>query len=250
MTVRDIYDALDAKYGFASQADWDNSGVTAGDESARVAGVYVALDVTNESVENAKKAGANLIVSHHPCIFYPIKQIPSVTSVYAAIAAGLSLIALHTPLDRADEDGTCSALFEKIGAAPAGGSTVCPYLKFADLPEETDGEGLARLLKEKLGGGVTYTAPAGAVIKRIAAATGSAGEFADDAFREGADAFITGEIKYHPLLNARDRGQAVFAAGHYETEAPAMEKVASYLRQSFPGLAVTLEKSGHPISFI
>lgn len=250
MTVRDIYNALDAKYDFSSQAEWDNSGVTAGDPNAEVGGVYVALDVTNECVENAKKAGANLIVSHHPCIFYPVKQVLSFTSLWSAIAAGMSLIAVHTPLDRADRDGTCSALFERMGATPAGSSETCPYLKFADLPEVTDGEGLARLLKEKLGGGVTFTAPAGARIKRIAAATGSAGEFADDAFAGGADAFITGEIKYHPLLNARDKGQAVFAAGHYETEAPAMERVAAYIKEEFPSLSVTLAEYSHPICFI
>lgn len=71
--VGDIYNALDAFCPFDVHEQWDNVGLLVGESSAQVTRATVVLDITPDAVERAHEAGAQLIISHHPVIFHPIK---------------------------------------------------------------------------------------------------------------------------------------------------------------------------------
>ena len=77
MLVREIYENLNKIAPFELQEEWDNSGLLIGDMNAEVNRILVTLDVTDEVVEQAIAAKADLIISHHPLIFAPVMKINS-----------------------------------------------------------------------------------------------------------------------------------------------------------------------------
>ena len=92
-TVRDIYEFIDSIAPFRTQESWDNSGFLVGDVSKEVTKVAVCLDVTHDTLQKAADFGADLLVSHHPVIFHPMKglreQTPGTEAiVYDAIRKG------------------------------------------------------------------------------------------------------------------------------------------------------------------
>ena len=109
--IKNIYEFIDSFAPFKDSMDFDNCGLLVGNINSEVNNVLVALDITNEVVEEAKKLGANLIISHHPVIFKPIKKIMSDSVVYNLIKNDIAAICAHTNLDMAEDTGvnTCLA---------------------------------------------------------------------------------------------------------------------------------------------
>ncbi len=100
-------------------------------------------------------------------------------------------------------------------------------------------EQLARQVKASLrAGAVQIVGEPTAAIQRLAIACGAAGEFLDDAQRAGAHAFLTGEMRFHDYLRARDMGIALILSGHYATERPAIEMLAQMLQAEWSGLVI------------
>ena len=112
--VKDFYAYLNSIAPFEAQEDWDNSGMLVGDENTEVTKAAVVLDITPEAVEKAKSVGANLIISHHPVIFNPIKSVVKGSLPYELVKASVNAICCHTPLDIAD-GGTNDSLAELLG---------------------------------------------------------------------------------------------------------------------------------------
>jgi len=67
--IQELYDLIDSVAPFRLQESYDNAGLIVGSMDDEVRGVLLCLDVTHETVEEASRMGANLIVSHHPPIF-------------------------------------------------------------------------------------------------------------------------------------------------------------------------------------
>jgi dinuclear metal center YbgI/SA1388 family protein len=97
---------------------WDNPGLQVGDPAAEVTRIMVALDPTPDVIDSALKASCQLLVTHHPLIFKPLKSISTSTthgaSIQKAIKGGLSIIAMHTNYDIAS-GGLNDLLAAKIG---------------------------------------------------------------------------------------------------------------------------------------
>lgn len=96
-----IYGKLNSLAPFATQESWDNSGLLVGDPGAEVKTALVVLDITAEAVREAREIGAELIISHHPVIFRPLKKVESGSVVWELAQAGISAICAHTNLDKA-----------------------------------------------------------------------------------------------------------------------------------------------------
>lgn len=100
MTIKKIFDLLNAYAPFAFQESWDNSGLQIGNLNNKVEKVVLSLDVTLSSVIEAKKIGAQLIISHHPLFFKPLKRIDlSNKFLKMLLESNISVISSHTPLD-------------------------------------------------------------------------------------------------------------------------------------------------------
>jgi len=103
--LQEIYDLIDSVAPFRLQESYDNAGLIVGSMDDEVRGVLLCLDVTHETVEEASRLGANLIVSHHPPIFRAIKRVDSVqhSALLAAIRMDISLVSAHTNFDAAPD---------------------------------------------------------------------------------------------------------------------------------------------------
>ena len=119
-TVKEICDYLNKIAPFYMKMDFDNVGFLAGFRDAEVSRVLTALDITGEVIAEAEELGAELIVSHHPLIFHPVKSVtdgdPLGRKLIRLLRGGMSAICLHTNLDAA-EGGVNDALMESLGCA-------------------------------------------------------------------------------------------------------------------------------------
>lgn len=133
MTVADLVSALDRWCPFALAMDWDNVGLNVGDPAATITGGIVALDLTHGVLDEARDAGANVVVTHHPLVFKPLKSVTAGAGpaglVYRCAREGVAHVALHTNLDVAP-GGVSHALAAQLGLAdvavlvPSEGATV------------------------------------------------------------------------------------------------------------------------------
>lgn len=113
-TVFDLYSAIDQFAPFSLSMDFDNTGILVGDRHQLVSKVLLALDCTMDVVNYAKEIGAQLIITHHPVIFHPIKRVNEDSVVYHLIHSQIAVISAHTNLDIA-EGGVNDVLAQAIG---------------------------------------------------------------------------------------------------------------------------------------
>jgi dinuclear metal center YbgI/SA1388 family protein len=99
---------------------WDNSGLQVGDPDAVIERIMVALDATPAVMEAALSSSCQLLVTHHPLLFKPLKTISTATPqgklVHAAIRANLAVVSIHTSYDLA-EGGLNDLLAERLGVS-------------------------------------------------------------------------------------------------------------------------------------
>jgi putative NIF3 family GTP cyclohydrolase 1 type 2 len=111
--------------------------------------------------------------------------------------------------------------------------------RIGELPEPTTLEELVNRVKRELSpASVQVVGDLSRSVRKVAIACGAAGEFLSDSIRSDADVFVTGELRFHDALTARDANVAVILPGHYATERPAVEELAAKLGQDWPGVTV------------
>ncbi len=103
--VQDVGGLINTLYPQALAEDWDNVGLQLGDSTASVERVLVCLDAEERSIIRAEELGAQLVISHHPLIYRPLKRITPVDeagrAIFRAMRQGIAVISAHTNLDRA-----------------------------------------------------------------------------------------------------------------------------------------------------
>ncbi len=247
--IRDIYDVIDAAAPFASAMSFDNVGLLVGEGSAEVSRALLALDITGTVVEEAASLNAGLIISHHPVIFDPLKSLSERDVPYLLAKKGVAALCCHTNLDISPVCGVNAALGGKLGLRGVHPEDVfgeeC-VLFAGELGEELSPEGFAALVRDRLEVPAVRLISGGRPVKKVFFCSGAGGEFAGFAACRGADAYLTGEMKHHEALEAARTGLTCVAAGHYETERPFAEFLASFLRKRIPGAAFLVSKQERP----
>lgn len=241
--VKDFYGYLNSIAPFESQEDWDNSGMLVGDMNAEVKKAAVVLDITHEEIKKAKAIGADLIISHHPVIFNPIKSVTKGSVPYELVASSINALCCHTPLDIAD-GGTNDSLAELLGINVTRADD--PILRLGTV-EPTTAQELAGKIANTLNTKVRY-ADAGKTIKKIAICTGAGCSLIEAAGE--IDAFITGDASHHNFLDCVQAGITLIAAGHYETEIIVVPVLVKKLQAQFPDIEIIDIKQENPIKFI
>lgn len=241
--VKDFYGYLNSIAPFETQEDWDNSGMLVGDMDAEVKKVAVVLDITHEEIKKAKAIGADLIISHHPVIFNPIKSVTRGSVPYELVASSINALCCHTPLDIAD-GGTNDSLAELLGIEVT--RTEDPILRLGTV-EPTTAQELAGKIANTLNTKVRY-ADAGRKIEKIAICTGAGCSLIEAAGE--IDAFITGDASHHNFLDCIQAGITLIAAGHYETEIVVVPVLVKKLQAQFPDIEIIDIKQENPIKFI
>jgi dinuclear metal center YbgI/SA1388 family protein len=201
--------------------------------------VMTCLTVTPETVAEAIAGGAQLIVSHHPLPFRPIRSITSSTTpgrlLLELIRHGIAVYSPHTAFDSAP------AGINQHLAIGLGLQEIRPLVAVASDPEVGVGRcglvgepltlvELAQRTQEFLGADATRVVGAPEVgVARVAIACGSGGSLLEPAIAAGCDALVTGEMTFHNCLEAEARGVAVVLAGHFASERFALLSLADYL---------------------
>ncbi len=250
VTIKQIADTLESLAPLALQEDYDNAGLQVGLIDDEVTGVLLCLDITEDIVAEAVRLGCNLVVSHHPLIFRPLKRVTGATyqqrCVMEAVRHGIALYSAHTNLDNA-EDGVNYRIASRIGLKDlewieekpsvegrAAGSGVIGI-----LPEPENATDFLRRLKDSFGVKcLMHTDPSGLTLRKIALCGGAGSFLMDEARAKGADAFITGEISYHHYFDAD--GMLLIAMGHYESEQFTKDLLRDFLADRFPGLRIEM----------
>ena len=238
MTVRvkDILSLLEEVAPRRLAEKWDNSGLQVGSLKGEVTKIMFSLDPCIEAVNQASGAGAEVLITHHPLIFSPLKSV-SVDSfpgevVSFALEKGISLISAHTNLDRA-RYGINDALAEILelrdpvvleeyeGGEREGIGRVGTLEKTLTLAD------FGRYVGQRLAcKSLSIIGSADASINRVAVVGGSGGSFVGRARSVDADCLVTGDVGYHHALAAWRDGICVIDAGHFHTEKAALRVVA------------------------
>lgn len=230
MKLKNIIDLTREIAPFETAEEWDNVGLLVGSDDAEVSRVLLALDITPEVVTEAHEKGVHLIISHHPVIFHPLSSLNPDSAEYLLAKYDIAALCLHTNLDRAAE-GVNTALGRALGLK---NTALYPedFLLVGEVDAPCSAEEFAAFIKERLGApSVRYTEGR---VRRVAVSSGGGGEGVELAAKYGFDAFVTGELKHHQYLYARQKGVAAFDAGHFSTEDVVMRPLAERLRAAFP----------------
>ena len=235
--VSDILDRLSDLMPLELAEDYDNVGLLAGSRKNEISAVMCALDLNTYVIDEAVEKGAGLIVTHHPILFRGRKNLcedePEGCMLAKLVRAGISLIAMHTNYDSAD-DGVNDALAATLGIKNV--ENLESGVRIGNVDEIALSQ-LALHVRNTLGGVVRRYGNADMKVSRVAMLGGSGGSYAPIAIAAGAQVFITGEASYHTALDVWDRGVAVLEAGHAATEYPAVHHLAEKIR----GLGLNIE---------
>lgn len=246
--VSEVYDYLNTLYPFDKQDSWDNSGLLVGNGENLVGKIALVLDITSDAVNQAEDMGADLIISHHPVIFEPMKALMSDSVPYQLACADISAICVHTPLDNAIM-GVSDALakmlkLDNVKILNIKGQEQSP-LRIGEV-EPVSCEQFAAFVKSRLGGEVRFN-DTGKQIETVGVCGGSGSCFIDNMANQGIDAFVTGDAGHHNFLDAQHKGVALFAAGHYETEVWVLKILEKKLKDKFSDIEIEFIEQYSPI---
>ncbi|MBQ5841255.1 MAG: Nif3-like dinuclear metal center hexameric protein [Clostridia bacterium] len=233
MTFSDIQNHIHTIAPFDAAEEWDNVGLLVGSPATEATGILVALDATTDAIHAAVKAGANLLVTHHPVIFEPLRRLEADSLPYRLAAAGVGLLAAHTNLDKAT-GGVNDTLAELLGltdVTPAADG-LC---RIGRLSAPMEPAAFARLVAQRLDTPVRLGG--NRPVSTVAVCGGSGGDFIEE-LCPVADAYVTGEVKHHQWLAANEAGLTLVEAGHYATEVPVVAALCDRLREAFPALPI------------
>ncbi|MBO5930996.1 MAG: Nif3-like dinuclear metal center hexameric protein [Clostridia bacterium] len=255
MTVRELYKFFEEKIPRALSCDWDNDGLmVCANDQAEVKRVLVALDITAAVAQKAVDEGYDLIVSHHPLIFRPIKAVAPgdavANKVIKLLVSGVSAMSFHTRLD-AVEGGVNDVLANSLGLCE-----IVPFGKDSEemgrigtLAESTTLRAFAERVKNATGADRVQISNAGKPVSRVALlGGGGAGEVAFAA-AAGADTYLTGELKHDQLTEAPERGMNLIMGGHFYTENLVCDRIRALLLEADGTLTVDVVNS-YPAEFV
>ena len=245
MILQDIIAALERIAPLRLQDEWDNSGLQVGFPDAEISRVLVCLDITEAVVDEAAAKGCQLIVSHHPLLFKPLRQVSDATyqqrCVVKALSAGISIYSAHTSLDNAP-CGVNHKIASRIGLqdlrwlsplpSGEGGSGLV-----GDLPQPVPDRDFLARIKERFGVKcLLHSALDGRAIRRVALCGGAGAFLLGDAIRAGADCFLSGEFHYHDYFE--NGNVLLMELGHYQSEQFTQQLLQDFLTAEFPSLQV------------
>lgn len=238
------------------QESWDNSGFIIGNSGKEVNSVLLAIDCTPAVLEEAITSGTNMIITHHPLIFAPLKRITGAgiveKMVERAIQNNLVVYSIHTNIDKIIS-GVSGLMAEKLG--------LCNIKLLTK--DETDSYGLGvtgefrgrldfsevvEIIREKFSvKNIRCSVPTDKKIKKIAVCGGSGASLISAAKDSGAQLFITGDLKYHDFLC--EEGFMVMDIGHFESETGVLELLREILSKKLVTFAVRIAENNNNLIY-
>lgn len=269
MKIREILCALEKFAPLPLQESYDNAGLQVGLTEVDASGALLCLDVTEEVLDEAISLGCNLVISHHPLIFGGLKKIAERNiverCVRKAIKNDLTIYAAHTNLDNA-EDGVNYKIAEKLGLEDvrllqpkmiqigdndesqgvlAGSGVV------ATVPVPEDAQDFLQRVKETFHVDcLMHNEILDRPIKKVVICGGAGDFLLQQAINIEADAFLTGEMKYH-FYFGHDQEIQIGVMGHYQSEQFTKEIIYSIIADACPDIPVYITSlNTNPIKYL
>jgi len=247
-TVSEVCEYLDQLAPVDLAEDWDNVGLLIGRRSSEVRRMMTCLTLTPDVASEAVEQCVQLVVSHHPVLFRGAKKISDQSiegqMILQLIESGVAVYSPHTRFDSAQR-GVNQRLAEGFGLQEISAirrSESLPALGSGRAGRLSSPMPLSEFLKVVRSvcdaSYLEYCGDSDSTVSHVGVACGAAAEFLDDAVELGCDTFVTGEARFHSVLDARNRGVNLILMGHYSSERPAMEWLAAQLGQEFSGVDV------------
>ncbi len=222
----EIIDFLNKVAPLQLAESYDNVGLLVGESQKDVHRVLVTLDVDEMVVREAKVLGVEMILSHHPLIFSPLKRITGEDGLSRTIMAMLkhdiSLVSVHTNFDSV-KYGLGDAFLDKFAdtlhRASIDGDEENGIGRIADMKEPVIFEALLTKIKQAFDmHSLRYIGDEKKIIRKIAVVNGGGAEYVYAAKEQGADCFVSGDIKYHQARFAYENDIALVEVPHYNAE--------------------------------
>ncbi|MBQ3592990.1 MAG: Nif3-like dinuclear metal center hexameric protein [Clostridia bacterium] len=248
VTVREIERLLTEKIPYDLAWEWDNVGLLVGNPDSEVKNIMFSVDITESVINEAKTNDCSLIISHHPVIFNGIKQIRkddyATSKIYSLIENNISAICLHTNLDNI-ENGMCDSLCTacKISVDKVLEIEGKPCLRVGKSYAGLSASDFAEFVKKSISANGVMFFDSGRKVEKIAVVTGSGGSCIHDAYLEGCDTVLTGELKHNNFIDAKEMGINLICAGHYFTEKGGLKLVKSVIANEYPSITFVYAKS-------
>lgn len=256
MKAKEVIAKLEELSPLSYAADWDNPGLMVGRLDKPVSKVYIALDATDAAIGKAIEYDCDMIITHHPMIFKPIKSVTEENFIGRRI------------LRLARHDMCCYAMhtnFDVMGMADAAADMMhlnSPKVLDVTYEDEVSKEGFGRvgMLSESMTlqecaeyvkrvfklDAVKVYGDLQAIVNKCAISPGGGGSVINAAIKSKANVFVTGDIDYNPGIDAVAQGMAIIDAGHFGTEKLFMPYIRDYLRRELPTLGVATHENAYP----
>lgn len=246
MKCKELIAYLEQEYPVSYSEAWDNVGLLVGSDEKEVEKVFVALDLNEETLEQALAFGADLILTHHPMIFSGIKKINNHSflgrRILKLIQADVAYYAMHTNYDvkgMAELSGRYLNLVNPrvLSVTEDADGHQEGFGRVGELEVPMSLEEYGRYVKTQYGlEHVTVYGDLDRVIRRAAVCTGSGKSMIPAALAAGADVYVTGDIDHHTGIDTVAQGLALIDAGHYGTEYIFIQEMQKKIGDAFPQL--------------
>lgn len=239
--VSDILNFTETFAPLESAADFDNSGLLVGSGDTPVTKVLLALDITCEVIDEAKEIGAELIISHHPVIFHPLKALAKDSVPYLLANSSLTALCLHTNLDIAKDCGVNVCLAKALSLSDSKLYQE-EFLLTGNLPKAMSIKEFAEYTKEALNATAVLFTESHREIKTVAVCSGAGADYYHLAKEKGADVFLTGEARHHEYLEAAACDIPLVTAGRFATEDVVIKPLCEKLAAKFPEITFAVSQ--------
>ena len=260
MKISEITAVIEQFAPLAWQESYDNSGLIVGRPDDEVHRALLAVDVTEEVMDEAEREGCDLIITHHPIIFHALKRFNSASAVERcverAIRRGIALYACHTNLDSAP-DGMSHRLAERLGLVriellqPSAKGEGVGFGVVGELPEAVATlDWLHQVRRQLQIGTIRHSDIATPTVRRVALCTGAGASLIGDARRAGAQLYLTADLKYNDFT-AADGALTVADIGHFESEYVAIDILFALLSKNLCTFALLKSRAArNPIHYL
>lgn len=265
-TLGDVQAAVERLWPTSGAEPWDAPGLIAGDPTAPVSSILLAVDAVADTIEEALAASVDLLLVHHPLLLRGVTSVAESTAKGALLARLIrgrcALLAAHTNADvvATGTSARLASLLELRDSVPIVESAPGLGLgRVGVLPEPTTLGALARRLARILPSTATGVRVAGAVdrpVRTVAVCAGAGDSLLGEPGVRGADVYITADLRHHPASEAVESarvagGPALIDVSHWASEWLWLEVAADELRAALPGVEVALsDRRTDPWDFV
>lgn len=252
-TVTQISETIEKFAPLNLQEHYDNSGLQIGNPENSVTNIMVCLSITEDIINEAIQKKCQMIVSHHPLIFRPLKQIIGQSSteviVAKAIKHNIVIYSAHTNLDVAYQ-GVSYQMAHKLGMTnlkplqPTDTMSTTGLGIIGEMPDALPKLEFLRLLKKAFNvKTLRYGAQASTiVIKKIALCGGSGASLIENAKNIKVDAYVSGDLKYHDF-DSYGTTMLLVDIGHFESELLSRNLLAEIILENHPNITVMISET-------